>query len=49
MDDHEFLYFCPITNNIFEDPVKAEDGRTYEREGIEGNSPVLRNSFACSS
>jgi hypothetical protein len=35
MDDPEFLFFCPITNNIFEDPVKAEDGRTYERDGIE--------------
>jgi hypothetical protein len=34
-DNHEFALYCPITYKIFEDPVKAEDGRTYERDGIE--------------
>ncbi|KAJ1494200.1 hypothetical protein T484DRAFT_1766373 [Baffinella frigidus] len=32
-DLEEFI--CPITNDIFKDPVLASDGKTYEREGIE--------------
>jgi hypothetical protein len=35
MGDHEFKFYCPILRKIFENPVKAEDGRTYERQGIE--------------
>ncbi len=35
MEDHEFALYCPVTYSVFQDPVKAEDGRTYEREGIE--------------
>ncbi len=35
MHDHEFKFYCPILMRIFEEPVKAEDGRTYDREGIE--------------
>ena len=41
-------YICPITLQLPTDPVKAEDGHTYEREAIEGwlaqnaTSPVTR-------
>lgn len=39
---------CPITLEIFRDPVVAKDGRTYEREAItkwiieHGTSPITR-------
>lgn len=42
------LLTCPITCSIFEDPVIAEDGHTYEREAITqwiqggGTSPLTR-------
>lgn len=29
------ICFCPITNEIMQDPVVAADGHTYEREAIE--------------
>ena len=41
-------YICPITLQLPTEPVKAEDGHTYEREAIEGwlaqnaTSPVTR-------
>ena len=28
-------FVCPISNFLMEDPVLAEDGRSYERETIE--------------
>jgi len=28
-------FFCPITEEIFFDPVMTEDGNTYERSAIE--------------
>jgi hypothetical protein len=28
-------FYCPLTNVVMFDPVKAEDGMTYERHGIE--------------
>ncbi|CAM2712428.1 unnamed protein product [Rotaria socialis] len=39
---------CPITSDLFEDPVLAEDGHTYERQAIvqwirqNGTSPITR-------
>jgi hypothetical protein len=41
-DEHYYDLICPITNEIFEDAVKAEDGRTYERSGIEAWFASLR-------
>ncbi|CAF1478412.1 unnamed protein product, partial [Rotaria sordida] len=45
----EFAFFlCPITHQLFKDPVLAEDGHTYEREAIvkwiqeHGTSPITR-------
>lgn len=45
----EFAFFlCPITHQLFNDPVLAEDGHTYERDAIvqwiqkHGTSPVTR-------
>ena len=41
-------YRCPITREVMEDPVIAEDGQTYEREAIAtwmasaGTSPMTR-------
>jgi len=40
MDDVEFNKLretttCPLSRDLFKDPVKASDGRTYEREWIE--------------
>jgi len=41
-------YLCPITCEVMEDPVMAEDGQTYEREAIAtwvasaGTSPMTR-------
>ena len=41
-------YICPITLQLPTEPVKAEDGHTYERKAIEGwlaqnaTSPVTR-------
>jgi hypothetical protein len=47
MEDYElqqedYDLFCPIVNDVFEDPVKAEDGKTYERSGIESWFQSLR-------
>ena len=42
-------FVCPITNEIFIDPVIAEDGHTYERKAItdwlqkNSISPLTRN------
>ncbi|CAF0729220.1 unnamed protein product [Didymodactylos carnosus] len=42
------LFQCPITHQLFKDPVLAEDGHTYEREAIvqwiqkNGTSPITR-------
>ena len=41
-------YLCPITCEVMEDPVIAEDGQTYERDAIAtwvanaGTSPMTR-------
>jgi hypothetical protein len=43
---------CPITYELFCDPVLAEDGHTYERDAIErwikenGTSPLTRQSLS---
>ncbi|CAF1153628.1 unnamed protein product [Rotaria magnacalcarata] len=43
---------CPITSDIFKDPVLAEDGHTYERQAIvqwirqEGTSPITREPLS---
>ena len=45
-------YLCPITCEVMEDPVIAEDGQTYEREAIAtwvasaGTSPMTRQRMA---
>jgi hypothetical protein len=45
-------YRCPITRELMEDPVIAEDGQTYEREAIatwvtgHGTSPMTRQRIA---
>jgi hypothetical protein len=45
-------YLCPITCEVMEDPVIAEDGQTYEREAIatwvagHGTSPMTRQRMA---
>jgi len=45
-------YLCPITCEVMEDPVMAEDGQTYEREAIAtwvasaGTSPMTRQRMA---
>ncbi len=33
--EEDYDLICPILNDVFEDPVKAEDGKTYDRSGIE--------------
>jgi hypothetical protein len=33
--EEDYNLICPINNDVFEDPVKAEDSRTYDRLGIE--------------
>ncbi|CAF1287322.1 unnamed protein product [Rotaria sp. Silwood1] len=44
--------FCPITFELFTDPVLAQDGHTYERQAIEewirqhGTSPITRQSLS---
>jgi GTP-binding protein EngB required for normal cell division len=35
LTEEDYAFVCPISNDIFQDPVKAEDGRTYDRSGIE--------------
>lgn len=30
-EDVNPAFVCPISNDLFEDPVIAEDGQTYER------------------
>ena len=34
LDDGIAAFVCPITNGLFEDPVVADDGRTYSRQAI---------------
>ena len=34
LDQDISAFVCPITNGIFEDPVVADDGRTYSRQAI---------------
>ncbi|UJR20784.1 hypothetical protein I4U23_023897 [Adineta vaga] len=49
MTDNEFI--CPITLQVFHDPVIATDGHTYERKAItqwirqHGTSPLTRESL----
>jgi hypothetical protein len=38
MGDEIYRFVCPITNDICCEPVKAEDGRTYDKRGIEVSS-----------
>ncbi|CAF4591867.1 unnamed protein product [Didymodactylos carnosus] len=46
---------CPITFDLFRDPVVAEDGHTYEREAIinwireKGTSPITREPLTTES
>jgi hypothetical protein len=40
--EEEYELVCPITNEIFEDAVQAEDGITYEHSGIESWFDSLR-------
>jgi hypothetical protein len=42
MQQEDYDLVCPIVNDVFEDPVKAEDGKTYERSGIESWFQSLR-------
>lgn len=48
----EDILVCPISLQIFQDPVIAEDGHTYERESItewiqlNGTSPLTRQTLA---
>lgn len=35
MENAEAHYFCPITNEIMQEPVIAADGYTYEKEAIQ--------------
>ena len=49
--NHHFC--CPITQDIFVDPVVASDGNTYERHALEnwinvygGNSPITRQPIS---
>ena len=37
LDDNEIFksFLCPITYQIMENPIKAADGRTYEKSAIE--------------
>ena len=48
---HDSL-LCPITLELFRDPVVAEDGHTYEREAIvewikkNGRSPLTDQSLS---
>jgi hypothetical protein len=34
LDEDISAFVCPITNGLFEDPVVADDGRTYSRQAI---------------
>jgi hypothetical protein len=59
MDEHDLECFCPITHELLEDPVKAEDGQTYDRKGIDAwfascrqrnldiTSPCTRQAMGC--
>ncbi|KAF3441907.1 hypothetical protein FNV43_RR15822 [Rhamnella rubrinervis] len=47
-------FVCPITSNLFDDPVTLETGQTYERKAIQewldrGNStcPITRQKLQC--
>ena len=51
---HDFI--CPLTGQLFEDPVTLETGQTFEREAIrewfdQGNKtcPVSGKTLACST
>ncbi|KAJ7009518.1 hypothetical protein NC653_000265 [Populus alba x Populus x berolinensis] len=53
-DPHDFI--CPLTGQLFEDPVTLETGQTFEREAIgerfdHGNRtcPVTGKTLACST
>ena len=51
IDTQQYL-ICPITLELFSDPVRAEDGHTYERKAItewinrHGTSPITRKSLS---
>ncbi|ARF12055.1 ankyrin repeat protein [Klosneuvirus KNV1] len=42
MDQHNFI--CPITHQVFSEPVLADDGNIYEREAIEARYKEKRTS-----
>ncbi len=52
MNTSDDLLRCPITYELFRDPVLAQDGHTYERQAIEewirrnGTSPITREPLA---
>ncbi|CAF4163764.1 unnamed protein product, partial [Rotaria sordida] len=52
MNSSDDLLRCPITLELFHDPVLAQDGHTYEREAIEqwiqnhGSSPITRQRLS---
>ncbi|KAJ6961284.1 hypothetical protein NC652_000253 [Populus alba x Populus x berolinensis] len=53
-DPHDFI--CPLTGQLFEDPVTLETGQNFEREAIgewfdQGNRtcPVTGKALACST
>ncbi len=49
--DTQHYLICPITLELFDDPVIAEDGNTYERKAItewitrHGTSPITKKSL----
>ncbi|CAF4136341.1 unnamed protein product, partial [Rotaria sordida] len=52
MNTSEDALFCPITLELFHDPVVAQDGHTYERKAIEewirknGTSPITNQRIS---
>jgi serine/threonine protein kinase len=52
MDTSDDILRCPITMELFRDPVLAKDGHTYERQAIEqwirtnGTSPITREPLS---
>ncbi len=51
LQTHNIYLICPITLELFSDPVRAEDGNTYEINAItewinrHGTSPITRKSL----
>lgn len=52
MDPPDNILLCPITLALFQDPVVAQDGHTYERKAIEkwieraGTSPITNQTLS---